>query len=265
MSLVDAVVAHVLRIEVSLYHARARLEAGTDGEALHDLRIGLRRLRSLLKPLRDRDGVSVLETAAAAVGTLTSAARDLEVLAVELRRRGLHAAAGRREARLAGQYDEILGSPELERLFAGLDAWPADFRRAERDGELRRLDRLLDRRLDKQRRRLQDALASLQHDPHRLRLLVKRNRYAAEAYPHHALISTGAKAALKAVQSALGAWHDRYQWCLRASRESDLRALRQPWQDEAVVALQRAESRMLVLQRTLAGEPRADGLSRTRL
>lgn len=264
-AIVDAVVAQVLRLEVSLHHARARLAAGTDGEALHDLRIGLRRLRSLLKPLRGRDSVSALERAAAAVGQLTTPVRDLEVLAGELRRRGLHEAAGRREARLATRYGEILHSSELAQLFACLDSWPADWRRAERGGELRRLARLLDRRLDKQRGRLLDALANLQHDPHRIRLLVKRNRYAADAYPHHSPLSRRARAALKTVQSALGDWHDRYQWCLRASREADLQPLRQPWQAQAVAALQQAEDRMLVLAGELLRTPRRHASSPRRL
>ena len=247
MSIVDAVVAHVLQIEISLYHTCARLEGRTDTEALHDLRINVRRLRSLLKPLRGRDGVDALDQAAAAVGQLTTPVRDLEVLADELRKRGLSGPASTREAMLASHYVEILQSTELRELFARLDAWPEVARAAEREGELRQLDKLLRKRLRKQMLRLQEALTNMQHDPHRIRLLVKRNRYAADAYPQHSPISPEAVSVLKAVQSSLGAWHDRYQWSLRSCQESDLEPLRQQWQSEAATALEEAESTLLVL------------------
>ena len=44
MPLVDALIAQVLKLEITLYHASARLASNTDGEALHDLRISVRRL-----------------------------------------------------------------------------------------------------------------------------------------------------------------------------------------------------------------------------
>ncbi|MDF5809791.1 CHAD domain-containing protein [Pseudomonas aeruginosa] len=39
-------------LEVEVMHAYARIVEGTDPEALHDLRVAARRLRSLLEPLR---------------------------------------------------------------------------------------------------------------------------------------------------------------------------------------------------------------------
>ncbi|MCK1794413.1 CHAD domain-containing protein, partial [Pseudomonas violetae] len=59
--LVDRLVAHVMGLEVSLMSSQARLEARTDPEALHDLRTTVRRLRSLLRPLRGLPGVAQLE------------------------------------------------------------------------------------------------------------------------------------------------------------------------------------------------------------
>lgn len=260
MSIIDAVVAHVLQIEVSLYHARVRLEGRTDSEALHDLRINVRRLRSLLKPLRGRDGVDALDQAAAAIGQLSTPVRDLEVLADELRKHGLNGPASIRETKLESHYTEILQSTELCELFARLDAWPEIARAAEREGELRRLNKLLRKRLHKQMVRLQEALTNMQHDPHRIRLLVKRNRYSADAYPQHSPISPEAVSTLKAVQSSLGDWHDRYQWSLRACQESDLELLRQQWQNEAVKALEEAESKLLVLAGFFASANKTNGL-----
>ncbi|MHA5865939.1 CHAD domain-containing protein, partial [Pseudomonas aeruginosa] len=42
---IDELLAEVIGQQVALMSAVARLEARTDGEALHDLRIALRRLR----------------------------------------------------------------------------------------------------------------------------------------------------------------------------------------------------------------------------
>lgn len=52
MSFVNRYVGEILKLHVSLYQARARLEADTDADALHALRISVRRIRSLLAPVR---------------------------------------------------------------------------------------------------------------------------------------------------------------------------------------------------------------------
>jgi len=56
-ALVDQLVAQVIGLEVGLLSCQARLAAVTDDEALHDLRTTVRRLRSLLRPLRGLPGV----------------------------------------------------------------------------------------------------------------------------------------------------------------------------------------------------------------
>ncbi|GAB3371972.1 hypothetical protein GCM10027514_05780 [Azotobacter armeniacus] len=55
-----------------------------EGDALHDLRVALHWLRSLLRPLRGLPGVDPQEQAAAAVGRLSTPLRDDEVLLQEL-------------------------------------------------------------------------------------------------------------------------------------------------------------------------------------
>ncbi len=52
MAFADTYVKEILAMEVALFHARARLEFETGPEALHDLRIAVRRIRSLLIPAR---------------------------------------------------------------------------------------------------------------------------------------------------------------------------------------------------------------------
>ncbi|WP_132564798.1 CHAD domain-containing protein, partial [Pseudomonas aeruginosa] len=86
---IDELLAEVIGQQVALMSAVARLEARTDGEALHDLRIALRRLRSLLRPIRGVPGVEELEHAAAEVGRLSGPIRDLEVLLPALAAEGL--------------------------------------------------------------------------------------------------------------------------------------------------------------------------------
>ncbi|WP_434606752.1 CHAD domain-containing protein [Pseudomonas sp. Z6-20] len=61
MSFVDRFVAEILSLQIALYYSRARLEAGTDSEALHDLRIAVRRIRSLLRPMRSLSEVAATE------------------------------------------------------------------------------------------------------------------------------------------------------------------------------------------------------------
>ena len=89
MSFVDSIVEQVLRIELGIHHSCVRLLCRTDDEALHDMRIGLRRLRSLLRPIRNLEPVRELDAAAAEVGRLTTPIRDLEVMIIELQRQGL--------------------------------------------------------------------------------------------------------------------------------------------------------------------------------
>ncbi|MDF5879472.1 CHAD domain-containing protein [Pseudomonas aeruginosa] len=52
MAFAASVIRTVSGLEVEVMHAYARIVEGTDPEALHDLRVAARRLRSLLKPLR---------------------------------------------------------------------------------------------------------------------------------------------------------------------------------------------------------------------
>ena len=60
------------------------------------------------------------------------------------------------------------------------------------------------------------------HDRHRLRLLIKRVRYAAEAYPELDKLPVKAVLRLKQAQGALGDWHDCWQWLLQAEHQADL-------------------------------------------
>ncbi|MCY1280607.1 CHAD domain protein [compost metagenome] len=235
---VDELIAQVLSLEIALHACRERLAARTDAEALHDLRIALRKLRSLLRPLRELPAMAPLEQAAAALGARSGPLRDREVLAAELQRQGHAELAAPRLASLQQDYDGLLRSAELRHLLRVLDRWPALVRRAQADGLLRGLRKQVRKTLQRQDRKLAQALADPAHDRHRLRLLIKRVRYGAEAYPALSTVSRQGWAALKAGQSALGDWHDNLQWLAQAAQQADLAALTADWQ----AALREAEA-----------------------
>lgn len=246
-ALANQLLAQVLRVQIRLFACRERLLAATDDEALHDLRIALRQLRSLLRPLQSLSACGELQQQAAELGRLTGPLRDLEVLQGHLREQGLAAAAQARQPLVQQGYAELLVSPQLAQLLATLDGWPQVWRQAAGNRELRGLRQRISRRLDKDRARLLLALADPEHDRHRLRLLVKRLRYAGEAYPQLAGLSTATQAALKQAQAALGTWHDHWQWLLCAETQSDLQPCVSRWRKALQAAEQRADSAIAAL------------------
>lgn len=255
MAFVDSLVAQLLRCQVGLWHVQARLQAETDHEALHDLRIQLRCLRSLLRPLRQHAGIAPLYAAAAELGRLSSPWRDLEVLIAQLQSPELRRACAVREAALQSAYARLRDAQVLAPLLAALDNAPATLRTAAEQGQLPGSKKRIAAYLHKQRQQLQVALADAQSDRHRLRLLVKRVRYSNEMYAQCSPESAATLAALKAVQAALGDWHDLYQWAQQASRDADLQPLQAYWQLRAKQALAAADMPLHNLARQLAKHP----------
>ncbi len=238
-AMLDDLIAQVLTLEIKLLSCRERLEAGTDGEALHDLRINTRRLRSLLRPLRDLPAAQVLNEAAREVGALSTPLRDLEVLIVELESQGLAPLAEPRRKRLREGHAALLANPALVQLFRVLDAWPQLLRISHREGLLVKPRKTVRKHLARDWKRLERALADPAHDRHRLRLLIKRVRYGGDAYPQLVEASAKAQHLLKGAQAALGKWHDRLQWLLIAEQEPDLAPRVKAWR----VAMHGAEVR----------------------
>ncbi|MCK6186772.1 CHAD domain-containing protein [Pseudomonas sp. EYE_354] len=228
-ALVDQLVAQVIGLEVGLLSCQARLAAVTDDEALHDLRTTVRRLRSLLRPLRGLPGVEQLEVAASAVGQLTTPLRDREVLAAYLHQQGHHAAADRRLRLQPDAYRHVAHSAEVSQLLLILDAFPRFIRASQHQKLLKGLRSRIEKRLAKQWRALEAALKDPEHDRHRLRLLIKRVRYAAEAYPELDKLPAKAVPRLKQAQAALGDWHDCWQWLAQAEHQVDLQPCVAVW------------------------------------
>ena len=221
-AMVDHLIAEILSLNVKLLACHARLVASTDSEALHDLRTTVRRLRSVLRPLRGLPGMEQVEEAAKGVGDLTTPLRDMQVLAAYLRVQGMDPPAVKREKYLASACPRVASSAELNRLFGVLGQLPAFLRAQQRHGLLKKLRQRIEKRMDKQWKSLREAMADPAHDRHRLRLLIKRVRYAAEAYPELSHQPVGMQKRLKAAQGALGDWHDHLQWLAQAGQQADL-------------------------------------------
>ncbi|CAI8752946.1 CHAD domain-containing protein [Pseudomonas sp. IT-P44] len=239
--MINRLVAQVLGLEVRLLACQARLNARTDPEALHDLRTTVRRLRSLLRPLRGLPGVEQLEAAASAVGQLTTPLRDREVLAAYLLEHDQPEAAQRRMAQMAEAYPAVAASPELLQLLMILDAFPRFIRASQRQGLLKGLRQRIEKRLAKQWKKLDQALHDPAHDRHRLRLLIKRVRYGIEAYPELDRLPKPALPRLKSAQASLGDWHDCWQWLARAEQEPDLQPCVAVWKTTMAQAEGRAD------------------------
>lgn len=251
MEFTNALIAQLLCCQVNLWHVQARLQAATDAEALHDLRIQLRRLRSLLRPLRQQADIAQLLALAAELNQHTTALRDLEVLIVQLQQHDLQQAVAVRQLALRTGYESVRASPQLAALLALLDSTPAALRRLARQGALHGSKPLIEGFLHKSCRQLARALAEPEFDRHRLRLLVKRVRYNNEIYPRQSPLSRSTMTLLKQVQAALGDWHDRYQWSLQAASQSDLQPLQAYWLVNAEQALEAAERPLQQLAKRL--------------
>lgn len=240
-SMVDHLVAELLALDIKLLGCQARLAVSTDSEALHDLRTTVRRLRSVLRPLREFSGAEVLEQAARSVGQLTTPLRDMQVLAAFLDKQGLHDAADARNEHLAQACPKIATSAELNRLLTLLDQFPAMLRVQERQKLLQGLRKTIEKRMDKQWRKLRKAMSEPGHDRHELRLLIKRVRYAAEAYPELSHQPKNMQRSLKAAQGELGNWHDHLQWLAQAGQQADLAPCIAGWQIGIVRAERKAD------------------------
>jgi CHAD domain-containing protein len=247
MSFVDDFVAQIISLEVSLYHSRARLQANSDSEALHDLRIAVRKIRSLLRPLRKMPEIIELNQAAAEVGRATTPTRDLEVIVDELRKMGYPRQAMSRSATLTGQYRKIIGSPMLDKLFGELDRWPELFRTAQRADELADVERQIQKALKKRITQLIAGLRDKHFDRHELRIIVKNARYLSDAFPTLSPLKAKSRAQLKSVQASLGSWHYHHQWCLRAEAEPDLLEIAPYWEVASEQALADAELKLASL------------------
>ena len=112
---------------------------------------------------------------------------------------------------------------------------------------LRGLRQRIEKVLKKQWQTLEKALNDPGHDRHRVRLLIKRVRYAAEAYPELDQLPPLVLARLKVAQKALGEWHDAWQWLLQAGQQADLQPCVAKWQATLEHGEKRADKALIKL------------------
>lgn len=228
----DRLESHLGSLRALLVTALQRLGDPADTESLHEMRVVLRRLRMLLRPLKRSGQAGQLRDAAAGLFRQTNSLRDNEVLLEELVRNGMHVAAAARQAQQMRDRQALMDSPGLAGLIA---AWPDDgvaCLSAPSRRRRRSLKKKMRRELAKARRILRRQLRQPAPDLHEVRLAIKRLRYRLLAKGH---ASPSLLVQLERGQEVLGQWHDHDVWLLRAVTEPDLQACIDRWQHEKEV------------------------------
>ncbi len=207
--------------------------AGTDGEFVHQARVGIRRLRSLLNLLENLLGAEAVAPVVLELEWLSTplgAARDWDVFATDtlavvarsLRhpqsRRDVGILRGRVTRQRAARQVEAgtaAASPRLQRLLLSLSALLASLQSPSADSRLRAPARGMAKEvLERRARRLAKRVAHLERlsptERHRARIAAKKLRYGAEMF---APLFPGARtksylASLSKLQGALGHLND---------------------------------------------------------
>lgn len=228
--------ANMQMLEIRLQCCRVRLLDRADEEALHDLRINLRTLRSLLRPLRGLPSIDLLEQAAKDLGQLTNPIRELQVLVAELERLGMGDVAEEYSQGLEPAFQRLLACAELPRLFEILDGFPPIWRLSAREGCLRGLRGKVRKLFRRELRHVSghpDSSLVVEAGLHALRLRVKRLRYCSQVYPDLTPLGRRQLNMLRKLQKSLGDWNDCQHWLLCTANDERLATCRAGWLDRA--------------------------------
>lgn len=221
------------------------LHAERDAEALHRLRVALRRARSLLSPMRRWPAVAPLYQTLGEAARHSGALRDLEVLLQELSRKNVPAPPALLSA-FSEARAHLLKAEALYQVSPALAAWQETKRRQRVPQK-----RIIKRHLLKQQEKWQAALLRKTQTPHPdrhvIRLLVKRLRYTVDTYPKaNSRLSTRAKL-LKKTQALLGDWHDREMWEAACTPWPELQPMQADWAAEREMLAQKADKKIRAL------------------
>jgi CHAD domain-containing protein len=216
--------------------AKERITDPDDAEALHDFRVGLRRLRSTLRTYQDLLGKSVGKKLSRRLKTLadsTGEGRDAEVALAWLDaiaqsespsapsarpghrwlRSRLAAVRERAYAEIAERIEEDF-APLAERLRERLSVYRAEVR-LDGTGAPRRFGDLAAATLAELGRRIEGDLAAIgsaedEQNSHRARITAKRIRYLLEPFAAECPEARAAVKRLKQLQELLGELHDAH-------------------------------------------------------
>lgn len=239
-------------------HQDRQLLLAAGPEALHDLRIDLRQLRSLLKPLGDVDGVTALLASAQTLAAKTGPLRDMEVLLDELRQWSTELAPAQ-AADLARARLALAHSAEMAAFSAALLHFCSST-----DKQTLPAGATLSHRFRQARRRwqqhLQEAIATMPQPlaadteaqalhRHELRLMVKHLRYNLEWQSSKA--DAALLQALRNAQARIGDWHDRCVWIATCREQAALAGLVATWKSELVFHADAADAALRRLRRKL--------------
>jgi CHAD domain-containing protein len=207
-------------LDASLAKAIRRVKTNADEEALHDMRVAIRRLRTLLRlarPVYGRFRADVVRDALTQVQGKTGELRDEEALAATLE--GLpvddpafiewRARRRLREKRLRASVNTQLRGGDLARARKLLHALLLLPVKPSRDAALGRFARRTVNRCRKRVETLRDVPTSDVEQMHDLRILYKELRYSAEIFAEVLPLDLAALAAPAArFQKRLGDIHD---------------------------------------------------------
>lgn len=200
----------------AIEQAGAELRHGYQAEQLYALRVGMRRLRSMLKPI-DSTRARRFRKAWSGFATVTNRARDWDVFLLasqELLTAAQYAAFERRHRDDFGAcHEAVVELVRSEHWRRHLADWRQYLQHPNGSAqESAQAADPLGQALTRARAALANALA-LDTDRawHKLRIAVKEVRYQAESEPHEAAIDPAGAELLehcKLLQSLLGRWHD---------------------------------------------------------
>lgn len=219
----DSLLSRLQALSPVLDQAATRLRDPRDEAALHEVRVALRKARTLLRPFRADAAVASLLAVLQQFARQTGQPRDDEVLLGELVRLGLSRLAARRRPAVVRARQALADSPALavirEQWLPAMAVLAADDRRP----------RLSHAGLRRARQGVAAALKGPSPDLHEVRLAIKRLRYRLQADP---AAPASLLAALRQLQTLLGNWHDRDLWLQRAVSDADLQPCVPVWERE---------------------------------
>ena len=227
-------VSEIHRLHNQLVDCQPQLQhLAAHPEALHQLRVCLRQLRSLLRPFHRYSQVEMLDLLLAKVIKQSNTIRDEEVLVAELQLKQHTVLYDQHYAHLQMLYIHFAMQTSTELIIQRLITLPLYWQY--------NLALLADKKLNKQitshclsqHKKLKNRLKNkMKLDKHRLRLGVKKLRYALESYGQLLSIKPNFIKRLKKTQDILGNWHDRWVWLEKAKHEDALQELVPIWQNE---------------------------------